>query len=99
MTPLAAAAVGAGAALAGYAVGRVRLGRRLLDWADDQTGRPWWHPALLAASPVILGALAVLWLVRPHRAASRRTWSAEDTLTTPLPGYAPKRARHRARRP
>lgn len=100
MTLLATALLtgGTGGLLLGYAAGHLRLPRRVLDWADDQSGRPRWHPFFLLAVPLLLTVGAVLWTCRPHRTAAKgRAWSPEDTLTTPLPGYAPKRPARRSR--
>lgn len=97
MTGLSLAAVaGVAGALFGYVAGRARLGHRLVGWADAQTSRPWWHPVLLVAAPIVVAAVIAMCLFRPRRTAgSLRTWSPEDTLTVPVPTYDPHRAGHR----
>jgi hypothetical protein len=100
VNPLAATAAVAGllaAFLAGYVAGRLRLGVRLVDWAEDQVSRrPWWHPLFPAAVLAVLAAVALAWICHPRRtAANRRSWNAEDTLTTPVPTYEPNWAARR----
>ncbi|NGO67853.1 hypothetical protein [Streptomyces boncukensis] len=75
-------------AIGGYIAGRARAGRRLVDWADESAaGLPVWHWRFLTAAAVILVAVAGAWLLHPRRTAARRASRAEDTLTTPLPGW------------
>jgi hypothetical protein len=92
--PLAATLTAAVAV--GYAAGRVRPGQRLVRWAERQTQRPGLHPQFLLAVPVLVLALALMWIFHPRRTISNRhSWSAEDTLTTPVPTYNPRWADHR----
>lgn len=80
------AAVYAGTAVAGYAAGRFRPLRRLVNWAERQLQHERLHLRLLIALPVLLAAIAALWIRHPRRTvANRRSWSAEDPLATPTP--------------
>jgi hypothetical protein len=68
-------AITAAAALAaGYVLGRIRPGRRLLAWAEERSYGP--HgPAWWAAQAI--GLVAVAWMVTVHprrSAANRRSW-------------------------
>ncbi|WNI19214.1 hypothetical protein [Actinacidiphila sp. ITFR-21] len=84
------------AAVAAYWAGRVRLGRRLLEWAEDRNegshGPGWW-----AAQGVGLAAVAWMITVHPRRsAANRRSWQeACNARRSPAPqfdsGWAAKR--------
>lgn len=58
----------AAAAVAGYWTGRMRIGRRVLDWAEDQDdNRRWYDPRLWMALPVLAATLAWIWTVHPRR--------------------------------
>lgn len=61
-------------AVAGYWAGRIRPGRRLVDWAEDQASGP--HgPAWWAAQGVGLVAVAGMFTVHPRRTtANLRSW-------------------------
>ncbi|MBM9509932.1 hypothetical protein [Actinacidiphila acididurans] len=68
------AALLAWAVAAGYLLGRVRPGQRLLAWAEDRDlgphGPAWW-----AAQAVGLAAVAWMLTVHPRRSmANRRSW-------------------------
>lgn len=73
-----------GASVAAYWAGRVRLGHRLLSWAEDRSYGPhtpgWWVAQ-------VVGLVALLWVltVHPRRsAANRRAWrEARDVRRGP----------------
>lgn len=81
--------------VAGFALGRARLGTRLLDWAEDagtlgpHTWRYW------IALPIAAVALVAVWTVHPRRSlANVRSWrraSGPDPIPQYDPGWAEKR--------
>lgn len=85
---MGAALLAAAAALAAYWAGRVRLGHRLLSWAEDRSyGRRtagWWVAQ-------VVGLVAVAWMltVHPRRsAANRRSWrEAREVKRAPAPQF------------
>ena len=95
MTPLLTVAALAAAGLAGYAAGRTRPLRLAVDWADDQVARrPMWSPRFWLAVPVVLAAVAGLWLVHPRRTAANRR-AFRDEQRAPVPVYDPNWAARR----
>lgn len=84
------AALVAATAAASYWAGRVRLGRWLLDWAENRNGGThgpgWW-----TAQGV--GLLAVAWMVTVHprrSAENRRSWrEARSQQRSPAPQFDP----------
>jgi hypothetical protein len=81
-------AIAAAAAAAAYWAGRIRLGHRLLEWAEDRNDGPhgpgWW-----VAQGV--GLVAVAWMVTAHprrSAANRRSWrEARNVKRAPAPQF------------
>jgi hypothetical protein len=79
----------------GYLVGRARPGPRLLGWAEDAAAPGWRTPRFWAAAPVILLALAWVWMVHPRRTlANRRSWR-RSRGADPVPRYDPEWAARR----
>lgn len=78
----------AAAAAVSYWAGRVRLGHRLLGWAEDRSCGPhtsgWWVAQ-------VVGLVAVGWVltVHPRRsAANRRSWQeARNVKRAPAPQF------------
>ncbi|MPY47094.1 hypothetical protein [Streptomyces acidicola] len=69
----------------GYALGRARLGPRLLNWAEDATTPGWRTWKFWPAAPIVLAALAWMWTVHPRRTlANVRSWREEPKLGPPL---------------
>ena len=80
-------AVGAALLVAGYAIGRARLGPRLLSWVEDATSPGWRTWKFWPAAPIALAALAWVWAVHPRRTlANVRSWRQEIELA-PAPEY------------
>lgn len=78
-------------AVAAYWAGRVRLGHRLFEWAEDRDLGP--HgPAWLVAQ--LIGLVAVAWMLTAHprrSAANRRSWrEARNEQRAPAPGFDPQ---------
>lgn len=78
----------AAAVAAAYWAGRVRLGHRLLEWAEDRNdgshGPGWWVAQ-------VVGLVAVVWMVAAHprrSAANRRSWQeARNVKRGPAPQF------------
>lgn len=83
------------AALAvGFALGRVRLDR-IVDWAEDWTTPGWRTWRFWPAAPVVLAAVALVWVVHPRRTlANVRSWRAGERLH-PVPQRDPEWAAKR----
>ena len=72
MTP---ALIAVSALAVGYILGRAPLGQRLLSWAEDATAPGWRTWKFWPAAPVVIAAVAWLWIVHPRRSlANVRSW-------------------------
>lgn len=82
------------AAALGYAAGRHRPGRRAVDWAQGTVTRePGCSPVFWVAVPVIVLALAAVWILHPRRTVeNRRSWR-EEHPPAPTPQRDPEWAR------
>lgn len=79
-------AVGCALSVGAYILGRLRLGTRLLNWAEDAVAPGWKSWRFWPAAPIILAALAWVWAVHPRRTlANRRYW--RDDQRAPAPQF------------
>ena len=91
MTWLAAAV----ALAVGYVLGRARLGIRIVNWAEDAATPGWRTWRFWPAAPVVLAAIACVWIVHPRRSlANVRSWR-RATGPDPVPQYDPEWAAKR----
>jgi uncharacterized BrkB/YihY/UPF0761 family membrane protein len=82
---------------AGYALGRLNTGPRLLAWAEDATAPGWRTWRFWLAAPVVILALAWIWTVHPRRTlANVRSWRQPPRpLGPPLEFRSPLLPDHR----
>lgn len=80
---------------AGYTVGRLRPDPRLLSWAEDAAGPGWRTWKFWPAAPILLAALAWIWIVHPRRTlANVRSWR-EPERRVPALTFDPNWKTHR----
>jgi uncharacterized BrkB/YihY/UPF0761 family membrane protein len=73
--PLTATAAGLALLAVGYSLGARQAGPRLLSWAEDATTPGWRTWRFWLGAPVVILALAWMWIVHPRRTlANVRAW-------------------------